>query len=147
VGAKKAIYTVPAPAKGIAMSSVTLIRRVDASKADDPDDPFHFQGGKVTPSLTSEVKGGPNAKLACFFVVYPQPGVADKPELFMDFLQDGKMVGRGTPELPAPNERGRIPYVATSPIDSFKPGMYELRVTVKQGAALAQEHMLFTVEE
>ena len=37
--------------------------------------------------------------------------------------------------------------VATSPTDSFKPGMYELRVTVKQGAALAQEHMLFTVEE
>ncbi len=42
---------------------------------------------------------------------------------------------------------GRRPYVATSPIDSLKPGMYELRVTVKQGAALAQEHMLFTVEE
>ncbi len=147
VGAKKAIYTVPAPAAGIAMSSVTLIRRVDQSKTDDPSDPFHFQGGKVTPSLTSDVKGGANAKLSCFFVVYPQAGVADKPELFMDFLQDGKMLGRATPVLPAVNERGRIPYVATSPIDTFKPGMYELRVTVKQGAALAQEHMLFTVEE
>jgi VWFA-related protein len=147
VGAKKAIYTVSAPQNGVGLSSVTLIRRVDPSKADDPDDPFHFQGGKVTPSLTSEVKGGPNAKLSCFFVVYPQPGVNDKTELFMDFLQDGKLVGRGTPALPAPNERGRIPYVATSPIDGFKPGLYELRVTVKQAAALAQEHMLFTVEE
>jgi VWFA-related protein len=146
VSARKSVYVAPPASTGIALSSVSLVRRMESeSSAADPEDPFSFQGGKITPMLSDVVAGGPGSKLSLFFVVYPRAAAPEFPELSIEFLHDGELVGRAAPELSLPDAQGRIPYVATSPLDQFKAGQYEVHVTVKQGAATAQEHAFFTL--
>ena len=57
------------------------------------------------------------------------PGAGDAPartSLALEFSRDGEAVGRSSPELPAPDAAGRIPYVASVPTQSLKPGRYEV---------------------
>jgi hypothetical protein len=141
VSTRRAVLIVPPYSGGIAMSSIAVIRRVEqAPEGDDPDDPWHFSGGKVTPSLTGEVSGA----VSFYFVVYPQPGLAEKPQLTLQFLKDGQPVAQARPELPEADKLGRIPYVASS--SPLPPGQYEIRAVVAQGAGRAEEHAFFTVQ-
>lgn len=147
VSARKSVYIAPAPSQAIGLSSVSLIRRIEPEATEsDPKDPFVFQGGKITPTLTDSLAAGPGAKLSLYFVVYPLQGSSDTPELKMEFLREGQVVGAGSPELGKADAQGRIPYVATSPIDQLKAGEYEVRVTVRQGSGAAQEHAFFTIQ-
>jgi VWFA-related protein len=147
VSARKSVFTVLPPSHAIGLSSVLLIRRIEAEATEsDPKDPFVFQGGKVTPTLSDSVAPGPGATLSLYFVVYPLQGATEAPELKLEFVRDGQIVAAGSPALPTPDAQGRIPYVATSPTQQFKPGDYEVRVTVKQGASAAQEHAFFTIQ-
>ena len=62
------------------------------------------------------------------------------------FFDGEKRLGGGEPELPAPGADGRIPYIATTPLDAFKPGLYEVRVTVNQGGASDVQSTFVTIE-
>ncbi len=72
---------------------------------------------------------------------------AEKPALTLDFLLDGEVIARATPELTQPDEEGRIPYIATLPMEKFKAGRYELRAVVNQGQQSVEEHAFFTIEQ
>jgi len=148
VSAKKASVIVPPPSNGVAISSLALVRGLaPGAVAEDAADPFEFTGGKVTPSLDDTVKAGPGANLSLYFTVYPVATSPTPPELAIEFLQDGKPVGRGEPKLPAADKWGRIPYIAASSIESLKPGQYEIRATVTQDHKAASERALITVEQ
>jgi VWFA-related protein len=147
VSAARSAYFAAGTGPALGLSAVTLIRRVEPmSEAPDPEDPLQFKGGKITPSLGETVRTGKGAMLPLYFIVYPAPGAAEKPVLTMEFLKDGQLVASGTPDLPPPNEAGVIPYIAETPIESFPGGEYEVRVTVKQGSATAQERMVLHLE-
>lgn len=148
VSGKKQSLVVPAEAGGVGVSSLSLIRNVsqDSTQGGDGEDPLRFKGGKVTLTLDDTVKAAPGAKLSLYFTVYPQAGTNEPARLVMEFLQDGKAVVRGEPELPMPDENGRIPYIATVPLESMKPGQYEIRITALQSGKTAQEHMSLNVE-
>ena len=64
------------------------------AKGLDPDDPFQFQGGSVTPTLDATVKKVPNAMLRLFFTVYQDPRAAG-PTVEVEFLQGGKSLDEG----------------------------------------------------
>jgi hypothetical protein len=147
-GVKKAAVIVPPAAKGPAMSGISLVRSVAPPAAGaqaDSNDPFVFDGGKVTPSLDDTVKRETGGALSFYFTVYPAPGAKSDPALTLEFLQDDKVVGRAEPKLP-PEKDGRIPYIASSPLDAFKPGQYEIRAVVRQDGVAASEHTFVTVE-
>jgi hypothetical protein len=147
ISAARSAYFAKGSAPALALSAVTLIRRVEPTlEKPDPEDPLQFAGGKITPSLTETVKGGKGAMLPLYFIVYPAPGVTEKPALTMEYLKDGQLIAKGTPELPAANEAGAIPYIAETPMDAFEPGEYEVRVTVKQGSAVAQEQTVVRIQ-
>lgn len=147
VGAKKAALVIAPASNGVGISSIAMIRRLEQrTSGSDPEDPFAFQGGKVTPNLAGPVPGGPGSRVSLYFVIYPQAGAAEAPQLTLDFLQDGKPIARSTPKLPEPDAKGQIPYIATSSIESLKPGLYEMRAIVRQGASAAQETALVTIE-
>lgn len=150
-GVKKAVAIVPPVSKGVGISSLAFVRSVSRQPApaspNSAHDPFDLGTGTVTPGLDDTFKFAPGASVALFFTVYSQPGAAAPPDLTMEFLQDGKAIGRGEPKLPAADKDGRIPYVATSPIGSFKPGQYEVRATVRQNGTAATERTFFTIEE
>ncbi|MEO8662713.1 MAG: VWA domain-containing protein [Bryobacteraceae bacterium] len=148
VSAKKQALIVPGTPAGVSISALGLVRSVAPLAAAEQDiaDPLQFKGGKVTLSLDDTVKSGAGAKLSLYFTAYPQAGVTEPTKLVMEFLQDGKAVVRGEPELPPADELGRIAYIATMPIDTLKPGQYEVRVTAIQAGKAAQEHMFLNVE-
>ncbi len=146
LSAKRADVVVPAPGEGLSISDITLVRRVEPLKeAPDPDNPFQSEGGKVTPTLSSTITGGPGTGKSFYFVVYPDAGNPAPPELTMAFFSGGQPLGEGKPELPRPDKNGRIAYIATVPGESFPAGDYQMKAIVKQGSAAAEENISFTV--
>ncbi|MGH9840561.1 MAG: hypothetical protein ACREEM_17425 [Blastocatellia bacterium] len=143
---------VPTASNAVAISSLTVIKRIDPIASDtvsgsyDSENPFRFQGGKVVPNLGDAITPAPGAEIAIYFVVYPAAGAPEKPQLTIEFLQDGATLARAQPELGAPDGQGHIPYIAKLPADNFKPGRYEIRVVVRQGQQAAEEHTFFTIE-
>ena len=51
-------------------------------------------------------KAGPGSVLSFFFAVYVPPGSKSAPDLNMEFYKDGKLLGGGSPQLPAPDSHG-----------------------------------------
>ncbi len=145
-GAQRMSFNVPAPEKGVSISDAALVRSfAKQATAMDPQDPFEYQGGKITPNLDSHLKAEKGAAMSLYVVVYPDPTIADKPKLTLEYLQGGKVLGGGELPLPAPEKDGRIPYVASSPIENFPAGEYEARLTAQQGTTSKSSQIKFTI--
>ncbi len=58
-----------------------------------------------------------------FFVAYaPARTHAESPEITLEFVRDGQVVGRAEPALPPADAEGRIPYVVSIPARGSRPG-------------------------
>lgn len=146
-GAKRASLAIAPQQPGVAISNVTLVRSFQPNAKDlTADDPFQFQGGKITPTLNGTIKASPGSQLSMFFVVYPDPGIAEKASIVIEYIKDGQTIGQGALELPAPDSKGRIPYVMSSSAEQMPPGAYEIRALAKQGSTTAEDRAFITVE-
>ncbi|WP_321476424.1 VWA domain-containing protein [uncultured Paludibaculum sp.] len=138
VGTRKSSYVVTPKAQGVAMSSLYLVRNFQANaKNMDPNEPLQYQGGKITATLSGQVFAVKGAQLSTFFVVYPDPAIAEKPVALVEFSVDGKVIAKSELPLPAADAQGRIPYVLSSPAETMPPATYLIHVTVKQGNSMA----------
>jgi VWFA-related protein len=148
LSARRAVIIVPRAAGGLAMSSVSLIKRIDPvdPNVKDPDNPLRFEQGKIIPNLGEVIHPTPGSQVSFFFVVYPAAGASDKPALTLEFMLDGQTVARATPELSPPDASGRIAYITSAPVETFKPGRYELRAVVSQAGHAVEEHAFFDIE-
>lgn len=147
IGVKKTMVTVPMPTDKLSISNVVIVRRTDALKdSGSGGDAFYFPGGKVVPTLTGKLKGGPGNILPFYFTVYPDRVVTDAPKLTMAFYKDGQYLGAAETPLPSAQKDGRIPYIANLPADKFTPGAYEIRVGVTQGTSKVEEKVAFRVD-
>ena len=146
MGVKKQAVVIAPPGKDLAISSLTLVRKLaKPDKVGDVDDPFEFKGGKVTPELNEAVKGGKGAGIGLYFVVYAQKNQETK--FSLEFMQDGKMVAKSDLPIPKADDNGRIHYVASLPIEALKAGQYEVLAKVFQSGKGVQERMMLTIEE
>lgn len=145
-GVKKSAVVVPQPSDRLSMSDVVVVRRTEPIKDTQMLDAFYFPGGKVVPSLSDTLKGGPGNILPFYFSIYPNPAIKDAPELTMAFYKDGQYLGAAQAPLPKVEPDGRIPYIANLPADKFTPGPYEIRVGVTQGASKVEEKVDFQVD-
>lgn len=143
---KKTSVTVPDPSSKLSMSDVVVVRRTEALKDNQILDAFYFPGGKVVPTLTNTLKGGPGNFLSFYFAVYPDHAVKDAPKLTMSFYKDGQYLGAAEAPLPEAQKDGRIPYIANLPADKFTPGAYEIGIGVTQGSLKAEEKVAFQVD-
>lgn len=133
-----------APTDGVAVSSVTIVRRVEEAGPDVPlDDPFRVDRTRVIPNLDLPIAKGQNPNLSVYFTVYTTPGTT--PKIALEFLKGDTLVARARPELPAADKDGRIPYVVTFPIAGFDPGRYSVRALVMQGGSVAESETAFTI--
>jgi VWFA-related protein len=148
MSAMKSSVLIPPSSENLAISSLVRVRSVSSDLADTiaSDNPFQVASERISPSLDETTHAGPGSQISLFFAVYVPPGSTTVPRVSMEFLQDGNQIGRATPELHAPDSRGIIPYIAATPLDSFKPGQYEVRVTVSNDGKTASERTLLVIE-
>jgi len=146
MGIKKSTVTVPEPSTKLSVSDVVVVRRTDALKDNQILDAFYFPGGKVVPTLTRTLKGGPGNVLSFYFTVYPDRAVKNALKLTMSFYKEGQYLGAAEAPLPEMQPDGRIPYIANLPADKFTPGSYEIRIGVTQGSLTAEEKVAFQVD-
>ncbi|HWC19357.1 MAG TPA: VWA domain-containing protein, partial [Terriglobales bacterium] len=146
IGVKKTAILVPEPSNKLSMSDVVVVRRTDALKDNQILDAFYFPGGKVVPTLTSTLKGGPGNVLPFYFSVYPDRSLKDPLKLTMSFFKEGQYLGAAEAPLPSVQQDGRIPYIANLPADKFTPGAYEIKIGVIQGSSKVEENVDFRVE-
>jgi len=134
VGVERSKFAIEPNAKGVGISSLASVRSYTPdAKHLDPNEPFQFQGGLITPTLNNSVARAPNSNLRLFFVVYKDPAIAAKPTVEIEFLQNGKSLTKVPMPLPDADAQGRIPYVMTIPAAAIPPGTYEVRAAAHQG--------------
>jgi VWFA-related protein len=145
---RRSILVVPPIGDDLRLSSVCVIKRADpvTDPESDETNPLQYENLKLLPALDEAISRAQFPELSFFFVVYPQLEAAARPELLLELLADGQLLGRGDLELPEPDERGEIPYIASVPIAELEPGRYEVRVIVRQGDLTAKEHAFFSLE-
>ena len=134
MGIERSEFTVGATGKGVRISSLAAVRSYTPNvKGLDPNEPFQFQGGSITPTLNNSVPRAANSNLRLFFVVYRDASISSKPTVEIEFLQNGKSLTKVPMQLPDADAQGRIPYVMTVPAAAIPPGVYQVRAAAHQG--------------
>ncbi len=147
LGVQRAEFTVPQHRGGVAISSLTSIRSYTPNvKGLDPEEPFQYQGGSITPTLNSSVSRAEGSALRLFFTVYQDPAIKTAPAVEIEFMLDGKSLTKVPLPLPAADAQGKIPYVMTIPASSIPPGLYEVVAHAKQGASAADSKTTVRIE-
>jgi len=147
-GMQKTEFTVAPSAKGVGISSLTAVRSFTPNvKGLDPAEPFQFQGGSISPTLSTSVAKVDGAAIRLFFIVYQETANKAKPAVEIEFLQGGKSLTKVPMELPPADAQGKIPYVMTIPAAAIPAGVYEVRATAKQGDSAAQTATEVKVEQ
>jgi VWFA-related protein len=137
--------SVPARAPAVSLSTLAVVKRTErvASGALASEDPFRAGEVRMVPWVT-EAQLGPDQDLSLFFVAYVSPG-SELPQVTLEFVRNGHVVGRAEPSLSAPDAQGRIPYVVTVPAERFTPGPYEVRAELRSGGLRAWQRTSFHV--
>ena len=118
--AATSVHRVPlvvAPAEGLAMSSVVIVRRVEPAAAVQPgapEDPLRGEAMRIVPSLDDPISKAATAKLPVYVIVYPVAGGA-APQMTLEFSSDGKAEGRNSVVLPAARPRRAHPLPRADP--------------------------------
>ena len=146
IGVQKGTVKVPDPSSTLSLSDIVVVRRTDTLKDNQILDAFYFPGGKVVPTLSDTLKGGPGNVLPFYFAVYPDRATQDPVKLTMSFYKEGQYLGAAEAPLPAMQQDGRIPYIANLPADKFTPGAYQIRIGVSQGKSNVEENVAFQIE-
>jgi VWFA-related protein len=145
--ARSSAMFVPKQGEGLAMSSVSLIRKWRPKEPDAAaDDPFIFEDKTVTPTLVPKINKSLSTSLPFYLIVYPDAKSPDKPQLLIEFNRDAKVKRVAAVRLGPPDSTGRIQYVANAPIDQFEPGNYAVRFVVRQGAESVEENFAIDLE-
>lgn len=131
---------------GVGLSSILLVQHVEPVTGKvDPANPLEFlasptEGRRITPELSTNL--GAAAKPVVFFVVYPDPSIADKPKIQAEFWVGGTLLAKQVADLPAPDATGAIPMQINT---AAKPGNCELRITALQGNSSSKATLSYSI--
>jgi hypothetical protein len=130
---------------GVGLSDLTLARRVEnLGPPPDAADPFEYTvdstGKRVLPFVTTDLFAG--ARPVVYLMIYPERGNPAKPELRVQLLKKGSLLATVKPFLPPPDASGGIPMIVQA---IGKPGSYEVKATVVQGASSTERNLAYTV--
>jgi hypothetical protein len=129
------------------LSSVSVLRRGERLTPEEQqrDQPFHFGELLVYPNLGEPVAKSAVGQLAFFFTAWPAKGSTGPLQLTLEISQGGRRLFQTSGELPAADARGQVKYASSFPLDKFRPGVYELKVTVGDGRGAVSQSTNFTV--
>jgi VWFA-related protein len=141
---RKAVLVVAKAPPALGLSSLAIIKRTEPVNpgALETDDALRLGPTRIVP-LLGEPTLAAGEGLPLFLVAYPAAGSTDKPELTLALLREGTLVARSSPDLPAPDDKGRIAYIATIPSTGLSAGRYEVRAILRQGTFVTEETAFF----
>ncbi len=127
--------------KGLGLSSVMLVKQVDAA-AGQPDaaDPFRVGNNRLTPELATTLSAG--AKPYVYFVVYPDKASSESARIEIQVLLNGQVVARRTEDLPAVDAAGAVRKLFGT---VAKPGDCEMKIVATQGAQSLERSVKYKV--
>ncbi|HXY39826.1 MAG TPA: VWA domain-containing protein [Vicinamibacteria bacterium] len=130
----------------VGLSNLAVVKRIESlpKGALVSEDPFRVGSKRVVPWVAEpELDGSEEIRL--FFVAWAPVDAEPRPQIAVEFVQDGQVVGRLEPPLPRADAQGRIPCVVSLPPARFGPGQYEARAELRQGTYRAWERCQFRV--
>jgi VWFA-related protein len=143
--AQRLALTVPSPEGGLAMSSLVVVSGVDAADPkSDPSDPLLLGDKRIVPNVGRAVAPTPGAMLPVYYAAYVKPG-SKPPTVTLELTRDGKVVMRGSSPTAAPDADGRITGLLPIPLQKLTAGSYNVKVTVSDGTATAEETTTVTI--
>jgi VWFA-related protein len=132
-------FEIPAPAKGLGMSSLAMVAHLDPAEGQpDAADPFSLQGKHVVPMVQAAASAA--TKRWVYFVVYKDKSNSERPRIRIEFKNGGKQVADQMADLPEPDKNGAIAMFVAAPV---RPGNCELQITAIQGSQSATEHLAY----
>ncbi len=138
LGTGRSEFTLAPHEKGVGISSIMQVRSYTPNiKGLDPNEPFQYEGGSITPTLDTNVPKRQDAALRLFVIVYQDLSMLQKPSLDIEFLKNGQSLTKIPMALPDADAEGRIRCVMTIPAAAIPPGGYEIRATARQGGTSA----------
>ena len=139
---------IPDAPRGTGLSQISLVQRFESMPESGADnDPYRYEKARVVPSLRRTISTEKTKALSLFFVMYPDPGAgAAKPALEMEVLRAGESLGVIPMEWPKDARPGAVPYIASIPCSTLRPGDYEIRAVLKQGAASVSQTAKLTLD-
>ena len=137
------------PKQGVAISSITPVKLYNPNaKPQDPNEPFQYQNGTISPTLLDTLTvANPDATLPLFFTVYPDPSIAAKPTMEIEFLQGGNPLGKLPLPLADADAQGRIQTVFSVPAGKFPAGTFVIHAIAKQGDTTADTQTEITIKK
>ncbi|MEO8662987.1 MAG: hypothetical protein ABI693_31300 [Bryobacteraceae bacterium] len=138
----RALDTLP----GLSMSSALFVRKLNkGSDVFEADQVLQYEGEALAPMLNPEFPANQPFELPVYFLFYPDMN-GKRPELKLDILQKGQMVGGSTlaftDNMRDDSRSGRgtlggeqkheYPYLAKLANALFNAGDYEVRITIRQ---------------
>jgi hypothetical protein len=143
------LFVANAEQSRLRLSSIVIIKSAEKLTSVDQgtSNPFHFGEVLIYPNMEEPLRKSTSKNLAFFVTVYPSSqGSVAAPKLKLEITQKGRVLGQTSYDLPAPDPSGRIQYASAIPIDKYKAGEYELKVTVQDGqsTAIRAEHFTIT---
>ena len=143
--ARRETITVPSMPQGLGLSTVALVRRCEPLADTATNDLLRYQNLRVVPSLDGRVLKEKVHDVLAFVMVYPEAQSKEKAKLEMELSRQGTSLGHFPLELPA-STGAAIPYIASIPSATLRPGSYELTAIATQGSQVVREKTSFTIE-
>jgi hypothetical protein len=142
-GALRTPFEAPPATSALRLSSVVVLAEAGALAMDEAaaDNPLRLDARQLVPARHPRFVSGRDEPLAFYMVVYPDATRPEPPEASLELYRAGALVARGTIALPA--RAGTMPYVGSFPVGKLPPADYEMKVVVRQGAAIAMESATF----
>jgi hypothetical protein len=131
---------------GLSMSSALFVRKLNkGSDVFEADQVLQYEGEALAPMLNPEFPANQPFELPVYFLFYPDMN-GKRPELKLDILQKGQMVGGSTLAFTdnmrddsrsgqgslGGEQKHEYPYLAKLANALFNAGDYEVRVTIRQ---------------
>jgi len=144
-GAQRLTFRISQAPSGPALSDIAMIQRIDPVPEEaDPTEPMRYGKGKVVPSASEQVVAGKN-ELSFFFVIHPDPNLAEQPRLDMQILSSGETVAQVPLPLRKATGSGALPYLASIRSAGLPSGEYEVIERLSQGGSTVERSLSFQI--
>ena len=146
LGAQRVQFQIPGSGDGPSLSDISVVRRIDPVPEEaDPSEPMRYGSGKVVPGLSNAVPKG-TKELSFFFVVHPEPSVAEAPRLEMEVLKSGEPIAQVPLTVRKTTGPVSIPYLTSIQTATLPPGDYRVIERLTQDAKTSEQAVAFQIE-